>query len=270
MIAVLLGASAAALLLWSAHRSFGASFRLRGLSLNEIQSPRVPASRTMPLAMLAKLGQSTRSAALLGSVAQDRSVSVSIGLVVVLCPAMFVVAPVVALVAGVSTIGGAVAWAHRARVRRERVVERQMPVVVELLVLAMQGGLNVLLAFSFVTKRIDGPVRFIFDEILLDVSHGMRFVDALQRSAGRLGPTGDALVSILVSGERYGSPLQDTLAQLSKESRFDQERRADAAARRLSVQLLFPVAGCMLPAFALLTIAPLLAGSLGTLASSFH
>ena len=36
-------------------------------------------------------------------------------------------------------------------------------------------------------------------------------------------------------------------------------------ARRVPVQLLFPLVACVLPAFALLTVVPLLAGTLRTL-----
>ena len=40
---------------------------------------------------------------------------------------------------------------------------------------------------------------------------------------------------------------------------------AEEAARRIPVKLLFPLVGCTLPAFALLTVAPLVAGALRSL-----
>ena len=42
-------------------------------------------------------------------------------------------------------------------------------------------------------------------------------------------------------------------------------RRAASSARRVPVTLLFPLVFCTLPAFALLTVAPLLAGGLRSL-----
>jgi tight adherence protein C len=52
---------------------------------------------------------------------------------------------------------------------------------------------------------------------------------------------------------------------LATDVRADRRRRAEEAARRVPVKLLFPLVLCVLPAFALLTVAPLLAGALGSL-----
>ena len=73
------------------------------------------------------------------------------------------------------------------------------------------------------------------------------------------------LVAALLASERYGAPLLDGLARLAAELRSDRRRRAEEAARRVPVKLLFPLVFCTLPAFALLTVAPLLAGALGSL-----
>ena len=68
-----------------------------------------------------------------------------------------------------------------------------------------------------------------------------------------------------VASERYGAPLGAGLERLADEVRRDRRRRAEEAARRIPVKLLFPLVGCVLPAFALLTVAPLVAGALGSL-----
>jgi len=47
--------------------------------------------------------------------------------------------------------------------------------------------------------------------------------------------------------------------------RRDRRRKAEEAARRIPVKLLFPLVGCTLPAFALLTVAPLIAGAVRSL-----
>ena len=47
--------------------------------------------------------------------------------------------------------------------------------------------------------------------------------------------------------------------------RLARQIRAEEAARRVPVRLLFPLVLCVLPAFALLTVAPLLAGALRSL-----
>ena len=71
--------------------------------------------------------------------------------------------------------------------------------------------------------------------------------------------------SALAACERYGSPVGPALARLSTEVRAARRRQAEAAARRVPVKLLFPLVGCILPAFALLTVAPLVASAAGSL-----
>jgi pilus assembly protein TadC len=70
---------------------------------------------------------------------------------------------------------------------------------------------------------------------------------------------------VLVASERYGAPLLPGLERLGAEVRLQRQRRAEEAAGRIPVRLLFPLVGCILPAFALLTVAPLIAGALRAL-----
>src|SRR4051812_1318732 len=53
--------------------------------------------------------------------------------------------------------------------------------------------------------------------------------------------------------------------RLAAAARRSRQRRAEEAARKLPVQLLFPLVVCILPAFGLLTVAPLIAGGLRAL-----
>src|SRR3712207_6889914 len=61
-----------------------------------------------------------------------------------------------------------------------------------------------------------------------------------------------------------------SLDRLAFEVRADRRRRAEEAARRVPVKLLFPLVLCTLPAFALLTMAPLLADRKSTRLNSSH
>jgi tight adherence protein C len=69
----------------------------------------------------------------------------------------------------------------------------------------------------------------------------------------------------LVSAERHGSPLTVPLERAADQARDLRRRRAEEAARRIPVMLLFPLVLCVLPAFVLLAVLPLLASSLQSL-----
>ena len=72
-------------------------------------------------------------------------------------------------------------------------------------------------------------------------------------------------MAVLTSAERDGIAVGPTLDQLSFEARRRRRLAAETAARKLPVRLSFPLVACVLPAFALLTLAPLLAGALSSL-----
>ena len=154
---------------------------------------------------------------------------------------------------------------RRGRRRSEAAVLRSLPEVVDLLVLAAGAGLTVPLAVTAVARRSTGPVAVELARVLDEVGLGRRLADALDDVPTRLGESVRPLVACLLASERYGAPLLDRLVRLAVEARAERRRRAEAAARRVPVKLLFPLVCCTLPAFGLLTVAPLLAGALSTL-----
>ncbi|MGI9120233.1 MAG: type II secretion system F family protein [Acidimicrobiales bacterium] len=166
---------------------------------------------------------------------------------------------------------GAVVWAlpalgeRRRRKRRRDLLLRDLPEVADLLVLAVGAGLTVPLAVAAVSRRAPGPLAHELARVIDEVGLGRRLSDALADVPSRAGEEVRPLIAALVASDRYGAPLLDGLVRLSGELRSDRRRRAEEAARRVPVKLLFPLVFCTLPAFALLTVAPLLAGALRAL-----
>ncbi|HEX6596549.1 MAG TPA: type II secretion system F family protein [Acidimicrobiales bacterium] len=165
----------------------------------------------------------------------------------------------------------AVVWAlpgvraRRAERRRLAAIEGDLPDVVDLLVLAVGSGLTVHLAVSRVAARASGPLSEELSRIVDEVSLGRRLSDALDDLPARAGEATRPLVGALVASERYGAPLVAGLERLSDEVRRDRRRRAEEAARKVPVKLLFPLVACTLPAFGLLTVAPLVASAVRSL-----
>lgn len=170
-------------------------------------------------------------------------------------------------------VGIAVLWWRRNAgiERRRRCLARDVPFVVDVLRIAVESGCNITHALDYVVNGSgSSPLLCELTVTVRRIRCGERVVDALTDLGKRGGHEVAMFTSALVSCELYGSPLSSALQRLSFEVRLDQSRRQEQAARRLSVTLLFPLAGCIFPAFVLLTVVPLLAGSLGWLAVSFH
>ena len=185
----------------------------------------------------------------------------------------FALAAVVALalhpVLGVAM--GLLMWItpHRRRAqlhRREQAeIIDELPEAIDLLRLAVSSGLNVHLAVAAVGERLDGPVGLGLAGAVQRTHTGMRLADALDPLPETVGEPVRPLVRVLVDGDRYGTELEPALEQLSADSRLLRRRHAEEQARRLPLRLLLPLVACILPAFILLTLAPVLAETLTVL-----
>ena len=171
----------------------------------------------------------------------------------------------------VAALGASAGWAwphlldRRAAKARRAALVNDLPEVVDLLALALGAGLNVPLAVDAVGRRGTGPLSVEMAAAAEATRRGQRLADALDDVAVRCGDQVRPLVALLASGERYGVPLGESLDRLAVDVRGARRRQAEEVARRLPVKMLFPLVVCILPAFALLTLGPLLLTSLGDL-----
>ena len=155
--------------------------------------------------------------------------------------------------------------ARRAHRRRLAALAADLPDVVDLLVLGVGAGLTVHLAVTRVAARAPGPLATELGRTMHEVTLGRRLSDALDDLPARAGEAMRPLVGALVASERYGAPLVAGLERLADEVRRDRRRQAEEAARKVPVKLLFPLVLCTLPAFGLLTVAPLVASAVRSL-----
>jgi len=143
---------------------------------------------------------------------------------------------------------------RRAR-RRDAVVGAELPVVVDILGVAVAAGCTPHLAVEHAARY--GPPRTaaLLAGVLQACTLGQSLDDAL-RDLGASHPLLRPLVDALRTSARLGSPAAAALARLAVEVRADARRRAEARARTVPVRLCFPLVACVLPAFALLTVIP--------------
>ncbi|HEY8545360.1 MAG TPA: type II secretion system F family protein [Acidimicrobiales bacterium] len=154
---------------------------------------------------------------------------------------------------------------RREQRRRDVDVVGQLPDVVDLLRLTTAAGLPVAESLRAVGDRPGGPVGQAFRRAAVRLRRGASLADVLPGVLAAAGEPARSLVDALVDHDRYGTPLGPALDRLAVESRLKRRRQAEEAARRLPVLLLFPLVFTTLPAFLLLAVVPLVAGSLSAL-----
>lgn len=174
------------------------------------------------------------------------------------------------VLAAVVIAGGSIRWVtvRRGAARRlDRDLVEELPEVVDLLSLAASAGLTIPLAVAVVGDRGTGRVAAALGSAARAADRGDSLADALDRVGADLGDHVRPLVRVLAGSLRDGTPVAPALDRLAHEVRLERRRAAEERARQLPVRLLFPLVACVLPAFALLTVVPLLAGALSDLPS---
>jgi tight adherence protein C len=155
------------------------------------------------------------------------------------------------------------------RLRRRRALAEQvldeLPDVVEMLVVLIRSGLSPSQAVEMLAHRSSPAWRPAFAEVERRRRGGDRFADALDALPESLGVPGRSVLDALAASERFGQPLLPALERLAADGRAVRRRQHEERAHRLPVQLSIPLVVCTLPAFVLLTIVPLLGGTLSTL-----
>ena len=155
---------------------------------------------------------------------------------------------------------------RRARLRAfEEQIERCLPEVVELLGLVVAAGRSTTVALQDVAPRLPEPFHSELTEIVRRTSAGEPFVESVRRLRLIMGSSVASLVYSLVAAEVDGVPLQPALERVSDEASRRRRVRAEEAARRVPVLMLFPLVFCILPAFCFLTVVPLLVASIADL-----
>jgi tight adherence protein C len=176
----------------------------------------------------------------------------------------FLVSPVVALPAAAAVWIVPTLRRRRRRLAHDREVRGALPDTVDLFRLAVGAGMSAHQAVDGVARHAPAPVDLALAEVQRRVELGERLGDAIE-ALDALGDPVLPLVAALRGAARHGAPLGDALERVAADARVVRRRRAEEDARRLPVQLLFPLVLCVLPAFGLLAVVPLLLASLRSL-----
>ena len=131
----------------------------------------------------------------------------------------------------------------------------------DLLAMAGAAGLTPYLAIEVAVRFGPQPVAERLDAALSEAGSGLSLADALDAEAKRTAAL-RPLLALLAASERSGAPVAGPLVRLAATTRAQSRRRAMARARTVPVRLLFPLVFLVLPAFLLLTVAPVVLASL--------
>ena len=173
--------------------------------------------------------------------------------------------PAGGLLAVLAAIGAVAARRRSRRHHRALQVDRHLPEVIDLLGLVIGAGRPTVSALSDIGPRVPEPFRSELLAVVRRTAAGESFVDSVRRLRDNLGPSVSPVVHAVTAAEIDGTPLAPALQRAADEAQRRRRVRAQEAARRVPVLMLFPLVFCVLPAFCLLTVVPLLMGTVSDL-----
>ncbi|MDO8184630.1 type II secretion system F family protein [Conexibacter sp. JD483] len=155
-------------------------------------------------------------------------------------------------------------WLRRRARARGRVVERELPDLLDLLRVALAAGLPLERAIGDVGRRASGLLAREWRAVAAEVQLGVPRERALAGFGERCACDGvAALVRTLDRAARHGAPLGEALLAQAAEARAANARRLNEAAARAAPKIQLVVALLLVPSVLLLVAAALLTAFAG-------
>jgi tight adherence protein C len=143
---------------------------------------------------------------------------------------------------------------------RQREILEQFPDALDLMVICVEAGLAIDAAISRVAVEIAISAATVSEElhlVTLELRAGSSKENAWRNLALRTGVEEvEMLVTVLVQAERFGTGIGDALRVHSAGLRTRRRQRAEEAAAKIALKLLFPLIFCIFPSLLLVLLGP--------------
>jgi tight adherence protein C len=144
--------------------------------------------------------------------------------------------------------------------KRQHRIRLGLPDALDLLVVSVEAGLGLDQAIQRVGEELAFAHPDLAHElrmINLELRAGKGRVDALRNLATRTGVDDiESLVAMLVQTDKFGTSVAQSLRVHSETVRTKRRQRAEEAAAKTGVKMVFPLVFCIFPAIWVVTIGP--------------
>src|SRR5215203_4461803 len=149
--------------------------------------------------------------------------------------------------------------ARKAKARAHR-IRLALADMLDLLVVSVEAGLGLDQAISRVGTELAFAYPELSDElrlINLELRAGKARAEALRNLADRTGVDDlSSLVTMLIQTDKFGTSVAQSLRVYSETLRTKRRQRAEEAAAKTGVKMVFPLVVCIFPAIWVITIGP--------------
>jgi tight adherence protein C len=148
-------------------------------------------------------------------------------------------------------------WLGRKMRARSLAMTLQLPDALDLLTISVEAGLGFDAALAKVVEKMEGALVDEFRQALAEVRMGRSRREALRDVANRADaqPVTN-FVGAIVQAEQLGVPIAKVLQIQSNQLRIERRQRAEEAAAKAPVKMLFPMVGCIFPTIFIVILGP--------------
>jgi tight adherence protein C len=176
---------------------------------------------------------------------------------VVLNPQFQVLLPTTALIIGFLMPMAVVTYKTRAR---QKCILREFPDALDLMVVCVEAGMGLNQAINRVAREMaktGSELSLELDLVNRELMAGRSRHDALRSLSRRVDlPEVDALVTLLIQADTFGTSIARTLRVYSDTLRTSRFQRAQQVAAKLPVKMLFPLVLFIFPALFVVLLGP--------------
>jgi Flp pilus assembly protein TadC len=133
----------------------------------------------------------------------------------------------------------------------------QLPDALDLLTISVEAGLGFDAALAKVVEKMEGPLVDEFRQALAEIRMGRTRREALRDIVTRADsqPISN-FIGAIVQAEQLGVPIAKVLQIQSQQLRIERRQRAEEAAAKAPVKMLFPMVGCIFPTIFIVILGP--------------
>ena len=148
-------------------------------------------------------------------------------------------------------------WLGRKMRARSFSMILQLPDALDLLTISVEAGLGFDAALAKCVEKMEGPLIDEYRQALAEVRMGRTRRDALRDVATRADaqPVSN-FIGAIIQAEQLGVPIAKVLQIQSNQLRIERRQRAEEAAAKAPVKMLFPMVGCIFPTIFIVILGP--------------
>jgi tight adherence protein C len=144
--------------------------------------------------------------------------------------------------------------------RRQHRIRLSVPDALDLLVVSVEAGLGLDQAIQRVGEELAAVHPELSEDMRLinfELRAGKARAEALRNLAARTGVDDlSSLVAVLVQTDKFGTSVAQSLRVHSEVLRTKRRQRAEEAAAKTAVKMVFPLVICIFPAIWIVTLGP--------------